>query len=63
MRTFLQIMRDAYAARRSGVSAAVALMSTCSDAEFEVVWERLMKTARLEKSLKKYRPRSARDMT
>lgn len=62
MRTFLQIMREAYLARKAGVSAVVALTSTCSDAEFEVIWERLMKTARLEGSLKKYRPRSARQM-
>lgn len=55
-------MREAYLARKAGVSAVVALTSTCSDAEFEVIWERLMKTARLEGSLKKYRPRSARQM-
>lgn len=56
MRTFLQIMREAFIARKAGLSAAVALMSTCSDAEFEVIWDRLAKAAELEQSIKRRKP-------
>lgn len=57
MRSFLQIMREAYLARKAGVSAAVALASTCgNDRDWEVVFDRLMLAARLDKALKKYKP-------
>jgi hypothetical protein len=53
--TFLQIMREAYIARRAGVSAAVALMAAChDDTDWDVLWDRLVQAARLDSSLKKY---------
>jgi hypothetical protein len=54
--TFLQIMREAYLARRAGVSAQVALMSACGNDDdcWRVIWERLMKSAILERSLKRF---------
>jgi hypothetical protein len=55
MRTFRQIMRDAYLARKSGMSASVALMSACGDDDdWNVIFERLMSIARLERSLKRF---------
>lgn len=57
MRSFLQIMREAYLARKAGVSAAVALASTCgNDDDWQVIFDRLMLAASLEQSLKKYKP-------
>jgi hypothetical protein len=55
-RSFLQIMREAYIARRAGVSVPVALMSVMDDdADWDVIWERLMRAARLDRALKKFR--------
>lgn len=56
MRTFLQIMRDAFIARKAGLSVFVSLASTCNDADWQVIWDRLMKTAELEQSIKKRQP-------
>jgi hypothetical protein len=58
--TFLQIMREAYRARRAGVSVQVALMSVLDDDDWEVLWQRLMEAARLDSALKKYQPRGRR---
>lgn len=56
MRTFLQIIREAVIARKAGLSVFVALASTCSDDDWRVIWERLMKAAELEQSIKRRRP-------
>jgi len=58
--TFLQIMREAYIARRAGVSAAVAIMAACGDDDdnWNVLWDRLVQAARLDSSLKKYARRA-----
>jgi hypothetical protein len=60
-RSFLQIMREAYNGRMAGMSVFVALASTMDDdADWEVLWQRLMEAARLDKALKRYRPRRDR---
>jgi len=59
--TFLQIMRDVYLARRSGVSVQVALMTACrSDDDWEVIYNKLAQAARLEQALKKFKPGARR---
>lgn len=57
--TFLQIMREAFIARRAGVSPQVALMAACGDDDtaWAVIFDRLLKAASLEKSLKRFRRR------
>jgi len=57
--TFLQIMREAYLMRRAGCSAAVAIMSACEsdnkaelDLHWNIVFERLMSLARIERSMR-----------
>lgn len=55
--TFLQIMRELWIARRAGVSMQAAMLSL-DDADWEVIWSRLLQCARLDRSLKKYRPRA-----
>ena len=60
-RTFLQLMREAYRARRAGVSAFVALCSVMQDRDdCEVIWERLMRAAKLDRAIQKYQPRGKR---
>lgn len=56
MRTFLQVMREAYLARKGGLSIFVALASTCSDDDWKVIWDRLMKVAELDQSIKRRKP-------
>jgi len=60
MRSFLAIMRDALTCRQAGCSAAVALMTACGndDDDWETIFERLMKAARLDSRIKKMRPRN-----
>lgn len=60
MRTFLQIMREAYIGRKAGLSVFVALASTMNDDDWEVLWRRMTQVAKLDSSLKKYRPRGGR---
>lgn len=57
-RPFLEIMREIYIARRSGLSAAVSMMSVIGqdDAEWELIVNRLFADASLMKSLKRLRP-------
>ena len=51
-------MREALLARQAGVSSAVALMTVIeNDAEWNLVFSRLLAAARLEKSLKRLRRR------
>ena len=54
-RNLRQIMREAYIARKAGLSAFVALSSTMDDDDWDVIWHRLMTLSMLDKSLDKYR--------
>lgn len=49
-------MREAYRARKAGLSAALAIFAACgTDADWEIIWDRLMKAAELERSLERFK--------
>ena len=50
-RSFIEIMHQAAVARRAGVSVPVALLSFMTDDDWQTVWDRLVSSARLERSL------------
>lgn len=55
--TFLQIMREAFLARKAGVSPQVALMAACGDDQtnWNVIFDRLMKAADLDRSIRRFK--------
>jgi hypothetical protein len=56
MRSFRQIMRDIIEHRQAGLSIAVAVNSALDDAEWQIIFDKLIWVARLEKALAKYKP-------
>lgn len=59
--TFLQVMRHLYRSRKAGVSLQAAMLAL-DDADWDVIWHRLMEAARLDRALLKYRAKHGRSI-
>lgn len=57
-RSFAEIMRDVHVYRKAGGSSQVALGASIgvNDAEWDIIVNKLLATARLERSLRRFRP-------